>query len=94
MKEITDQVIKEMGLHIVATVKSESVFNGFQYIVSFKELEDMFGVKVSNNKKLIEDIFQELGNYEEVADVEIDDGFDVVLYTAYAPNYNAEDYED
>ena len=85
-KQIADFIIKE--------VQEKST--GFQYVVSLKEIIKETGVKI-NSKNVAEMVVEtmiELLDRKEVADVTIDrdkdsliDGFDVVLYTDYAPNY-------
>lgn len=83
IKGITDYIIK--------TVQENSILSGFQYIVSYTDIEKTFDINISNIKN---DIIDTLSTREEVADVQVDEeGFDVVLYTKYAPNYNEEDYE-
>lgn len=76
---------------IIKTVQTKSILSGFQYIVDFDSINDEFGMPMNFKLKL--DAYDALLEREEVADVELtDEGFDVVLYTKYAPNYNEEDY--
>lgn len=74
---------------IIKIVQEESVLSGFQYIINYTYIENKFNIAINNN--LREVIKTKLEEREEVADVYLDDnGFDVVLYTDYAPNYNEE----
>lgn len=73
---------------IIKTVQDESM--GFQYIVDYICIEEKFGVVLDST--IIKQVEIFLCKREEVADVQLDDyGFDVVLYTDYAPNYIKED---
>ena len=73
---------------IIATVQEESM--GFQYIVDYSHIEEKF--EVTFDSIIIKQVEELLCEREEVADVQLDDdGFDVVLYTGYAPNYIEED---
>lgn len=74
---------KEIADYIIKTVQSES--SGFQYIVFYDEIEMEFGLRLDS--VIIKEIENSLWLREEVADIELDDGFDIVLYTDYAPNY-------
>ena len=74
---------KEIADYVVKTVQSES--SGFQYIVLYDEIEKEFGIRLDS--VVIKEIEKDLWLREEVADIERDNGFDVVLYTDYAPNY-------
>lgn len=81
-------IFKKISEYIIDQVaeNSESSMSGFQYCVTDSEIQEMFAVDIENyiNEKILE----ELDKREEVADVQLDtDGFDVVLYTKYAPNY-------
>lgn len=83
--------IKEIAEYIIKTVQENSILSGFQCIVSYTDIEKTFNINISDIKN---DIINMLCTREEVADVQDDvEGFDVVLYTEYAPNYNKEDYE-
>lgn len=78
--------------YIVGTVQSESIESGFQYQVDFEDIENRFGIAL--NDVLISDIDLALAQRIEVADVElIDNTFDVVLFTDYAPNYDPSEFE-
>ena len=75
---------------IIKTVQEESIESGFQLIVYPSEIESHFNIKLDGS--LIEQIEEGLWQREEVADVIVENGaFDVVLYTAYAPNYEEVD---
>lgn len=79
--------------NIVAFIVKETIdkTSGFQYVVYKDEVEKEFNVNVDFYTGAIE---MGLRFREEVADVEyLDEGFDVVLYTSYAPLYDANDYE-
>ena len=67
-------------------VESDSSMSGFQGYVTKLEIIKLFGINV------IRKIESALNNREEIADVVEDaEGFDVVLYTAYAPNYDSKE---
>lgn len=89
--------VSEIVDYVVKTVQDESILSGFQYIVEFEDIEDEFNISL-NDKALINDIATLLSERDEVADVLVTDdgfeGFDVVLYTDFAPNYQKEEYED
>jgi Fe-S cluster assembly iron-binding protein IscA len=78
--------------YIIRIVQENSILSGFQYEVDYKTVEDEFGIIVDEEMKQI--ISANLSQREEVADVVLDeDGFNVVIYTKYAPNYNKEYFE-
>lgn len=77
---ITDFIIKEIQEN------SNSSMSGFQYIVDYEEIERKFSIQLGED--MIQSIGKILNNREEVADVVLGlDGFDVVLYTDFTPNY-------
>lgn len=79
---------KEIVDYIIETVQKETT--SFQCILSYSYIEKEFDIKLSS--KIIKQIELDLLQREEIADVELDDyGFDVVLYTAYSPNYIEEE---
>ena len=79
--------INEICNYIIKTVQTNAFLNGFQYYVSFYDIEKQFCVTITSH--LSSEILDSLSYREEVADVIIiDDCFDVVLYTDYAPNYS------
>ena len=86
-KKISDYIINEVSQN------SESSMSGFQYCVSYADIQELYAVEIEefvNNM-----ILKELENSGKVADIILDtDGFDVVLYTDYAENYDEENYED
>ncbi len=75
----------EIAKFIIKQVQEESS-SGFHYIVSY---EEKFGMETIS-EVIANVIAYELGEHEEIADVELDEyGFDVVLHTDYAPNYGS-----
>ena len=86
-EKIADFIIKEVQEN------SESSMSGFQYIVGYDKIQEKFNIDIE--RYMNDKILEYLHKREEVADVVEDtDGFDVVLYTEYAPNYdgNIPDY--
>lgn len=84
--KIADFIISEVQQ------KSNSSMSGFQYIVDYKDIYERFSVEI--NEYINAEIIKELQYRKEVADaIEDTDGFDVVLYTDYAPNYCKENFE-
>lgn len=72
--------MNQIAKFIIKQVQEESM-SGFQYIVSYEDIEEKFGME-EISMEIANVIADELGEHEEVADVELDeDGFDVVLYT-------------
>ena len=70
---------------IIKIVQNESVC-GFQYIIHNMDIEHEFGITINDDKA--REIGSELTKREEVADFDyVNETFDVVLYTDYAPNY-------
>ena len=88
----------EVTDYILESVQADSELSGFQNIVEFKRIEDKFNI--SMDQRTINILIDGLLQREEIADVELDfsvdeyGGFDVVLYTDYALNYQAESYEN
>jgi hypothetical protein len=85
-----DKLFEKISNYIIKTVQENSMLSGFQYVVSYKDIQETFSQEIDEyiNSKIIEN----LSAREEVADVQEDtDGFDVVLYTKYAPNYIEEE---
>lgn len=83
-------LLERIAEFIVKEVQEESqpCMSGFQLIVSFDKLQAEFGLEIDNITP--DEIIAALCDREEVADVVKDEiGFDVVLYTAYAPNYES-----
>ena len=81
-----NSIFDEISDFIIKKVQTDSILSGFQYIISFNEIEEKFGIILETD--YIECIFQLLCNREEVAEVDLwEDSFDVTLYTYYAPNY-------
>lgn len=82
--------IKKISRFIVKYVQEHALFNGFQYCVSFEIINTHFNISIDEH--LVSSIYNQLLSEVEVADCVLDDGFDVVLFTNYAPNYDCEDY--
>lgn len=81
--------MNQIARFIIKKVQEES--SGFQCIVSYEDIEKEFGMEAIS-EVIANMIADEMGFFEEVADVELDDyGFDVVLCTDYAPNYEGDD---
>ena len=90
---MSEELLKRITDYIVKTVQEESILSGFQYIVDYSDVQSHFAKEIGEyiNNQIVE----ALESREEVADVEQDtDGFDVVLYTDFAPNYEDKDYEE
>lgn len=84
--KIADFIIKEVQQN------SEFSISGFQYIVDYKDIYENFSVEI--NEYINSEITKALQDRKEVADmIEDTDGFDVVLYTDYAPNYCKKNFE-
>jgi len=87
-------IFDKIAEYIVKNTQTESNpdMSGFQLVTSFailNEYQDQLNVYIRNQVRLA------LESREEVADVQLDkDGFDVCLYTNFAPNYRSEQYED
>lgn len=85
--ENNNGLFEEIAEYIVKSVQKNSILSGFQYIVDYTEIGTKFEVEITETNK--EKIIDALQEREEVADVQKDPiGFDVVLFTAYAPNYS------
>ncbi|MBY6842817.1 hypothetical protein [Clostridium botulinum] len=68
-------------------MQEERTLEGFQYTISNTDIQERFGKEIDEyiNDKIIEVTSKK----EEVAEIFVDtDGFDVTLYTDFAPNYN------
>ncbi len=60
------------------------------YHICFKEIEDRFGVDLSNDEEMRNKVLSAFDK-DVVADVEAtEDGFDMIFYTSYCPNYYEE----
>ncbi|WP_291566903.1 MULTISPECIES: hypothetical protein [unclassified Clostridium] len=86
-------LFEEIAKYLVKTVQEESdgSMSGFQYIISNADIQEKFGKEIEEyiNNKIMDASFER----EEIADICIDtDGFDVVLYTDFAPNYIEEQW--
>lgn len=103
---MTDDEIRSIGLTDLApyfdrdcyaqtiaefiTDKGTSDTMSGNYIVPFKELEDRFGVDLSNDEDMRNKVLSAFDK-DVVADVEAtEDGFDMIFYTSYCPNYYEE----
>lgn len=86
MKNIIFDRFDDIAKYIVRQVQENSILSGFQYIVSYKDVQNTFSIKL--NKYVNKQIINALYDREEVADIQEDEeGFDVVIYTSFAPNY-------
>jgi hypothetical protein len=85
-----NNLFEKIADYIVKQVQENSKLSGFQYIVDHTDIQTIFNQEIDEyiNNKIIEALCKK----EEVADAQVDtDGFDVVLYTKYAPNYVEEE---
>ena len=83
-----DKLMREIASYIIKEVQTEST--GFEMVVGHDIIQQNFALKI--NVVVNELILDALCNREEVADVEEDsDGYSVVLYTGFAPNYEPEE---
>ncbi|EKS4345204.1 hypothetical protein QB607_003208 [Clostridium botulinum] len=79
-------LFEEISNYIVKTVQEESTLEGFQYIISQKDIWEKFGKEI--DEYIENKIIEVTSKKEEVAEIFMDtDGFDVTLYTDFAPNY-------
>lgn len=87
------KIINEIARYIVSEVQEKSIESGFQYTINGKDIIEKYRLRL--DEAFSNAIEEALWDMEEVSDV-IQDGdwFDVVIYTAYAPNYNEEDYNE
>lgn len=86
------EIINDICDFVIKTVQTKSILTGFQYVVYYSDIFEEFSITLT--KYEISSIKNELLLREEVADVVYNDnGFDVVLYTDYAPNYVPNEYE-
>ncbi len=79
--------------YIIKQVQEESILSGFQYVVEYSGIEEKFSIIIEQDlkSKIVDVLLQR----EEVADVLLDnEGFDVVIYTNYAPNYIGDNEDD
>lgn len=85
-----EELIKEIANFIVKDVQKSTT--DFQSVTFYEDIQEQFTQKI---EEVIYDLVEiELSKREEVADVIQDtDGFDVVLYTDFSPNYVSEDEE-
>lgn len=87
-----NEIFEKISNYIITEVaeNSDSSMSGFQYCVNYADVQELFATEI--DEFINEMILSELNKSEKVADVELDtDGFDVVLYTDYAPNYENEE---
>lgn len=83
-------LFEEIAEYLIKTVQEESTLEGFQYTISEADIWERFGKEIGN---YINDKIEEVtSKKEEVAEIYLDtDGFDVTLYTDFAPNYREEE---
>lgn len=83
---MSKNLFEEISNYIVKTVQEESTLEGFQYTINQSDIWEKFGVEI--NEYIINKIEEVTSKKEEVAEIFMDtDGFDVTLYTDFAPNY-------
>jgi len=81
-------LFEKISNYIVKTVQEESMLKGSQYVNSKVDIWERFGEEI--NEYIINKIEEVTSKKEEVAEIFMDtDGFDVTLYTDFAPNYNS-----
>ncbi|MBN3375735.1 hypothetical protein CF087_17870 [Clostridium botulinum] len=81
-------LFEKIAEYLIKTVQEESTLSGFQYTISNADIQERFRMEIENyiNDKIIEVTSKK----EEVAEIFTDtDGFDITLYTDFAPNYNS-----
>lgn len=87
-----ESLFDRIAAFIIKQVQEESNpdMSGFQMVVEYGYIDQVFGVDLA---QYIQDkVLESLHGRVEVADVICDtDGYDVVLYTAYVPNYKNDD---
>lgn len=87
-------IIEKIATDIIKTVQinSDSSMSGYSYTIDYATILSKYSQQI--NEAINAAITKELEKREEVADVQEDtDGFDVTLYTDYAPNYIPGDEE-
>ena len=89
---MSKNLFEEIANYLIKTVQeeSDSSMSGFQYVVSEADIQEKFGKEIENyiNDKIMEEIVKR----KEVAEIYLDtDGFDITLYTDFAPNYIKEE---
>lgn len=83
-------LFEEIANYLIKTVQeeSDSSMSGSQYVNSKVDIWERFGEEI--NEYIINKIEEVTSKKEEVAEIFMDtDGFDVTLYTDFAPNYNS-----
>lgn len=84
-----DELIKKIADFIIKDVQESTT--DFQSVTFYEDIQEKFAMEIE--QKVYEMVENELNTREEVADVIQDtDGFDVVLYTDFSPNYNSDEY--
>ena len=83
-------LFKEIAKYIIKEAQDNT--SDCNYIVNYAEIEQRFGIQI---KEFINgQITEALCKCKEIADVQEDtDGFDVVLYGDYSPNYQENEEE-
>lgn len=88
-----ENLFKKIADYIVKNTQKNSLESGFQYITHYSEIEEKFNIEIQEYIK--SKIISSLEDRKEIADVQEDtDGYDVVLFTSYAPNYNAKEFKE
>ena len=85
-----EKLINDVCDFIIKTVQEKSILSGFQYVVDTQIIYNEFNIKTTD--ELQSQIIESLLCRDDVADVVYDDGFDVVLFTDYAPNYDESNF--
>ena len=86
-----EELLTKISNFMIKQVQNNSVETGFQYIVSYDVIEKSFGITLDDNLK--NELLEEIQSREEVTDVQEDKlGFDIVLGTSNAPNYNPDNF--
>lgn len=89
-KQKSMSLIEKIAQFIINEVKNNT--NDCQYIVDYSDIQEKFTSEIK--LYIYNQVLENLSNHEEVADVTQDtDGFDVVLYTDFIPNYEHEEME-
>lgn len=88
-----ENLFEQIADYIVKNTQQNSLDSGFQYITHYSEIEEKFSLQIEEYVR--NEIISSLEAKEEVADIQEDtDGYDVVLFTSYAPNYNPKNFEE
>lgn len=79
-------IFNEICNYIIKTVQDNAILNGFQYCISFNDIEKHFNISLCESD--IDNIYKLLESSKKVSDILVyDDLFDIILYTDFCPNY-------